>query len=130
MFSLVIAIVSILLVGALAAAAVYYGGNAYQDSGKKADALQLVNQGVQVKAAAEIYKANEGRYPNNLAEMSGSYLKGVPSDSSWTSQSGFALVQDVDLDRCKEANKALKIDTIPQCGDPAYANRPVCCTTE
>jgi len=94
MFSLIITIISIALVAALALATLYYGGDAFNKGQAQAQAAKVRNQGQQLLGAAELFKANHGRYPINVAEMvTDKYLSSVPvartaiaealADSAW-----------------------------------------------
>jgi outer membrane PBP1 activator LpoA protein len=53
MFNLIITIISIALVVAMAAAAVYYGGTAFTQGTAKANAATLVTQAQQINGAIE-----------------------------------------------------------------------------
>jgi len=94
MFSLIITIISIALVAALALATLYYGGGAFNQGRAQAQAAKVRSQSQQLLGAAELFKANHGRYPVNVAEMvSDKYLSSVPmaraavaqalADSAW-----------------------------------------------
>jgi len=79
MFSLIITIISVALVAALALATLYYGGDAFNQGRAKANAARVANQGQQLVAAADLFRANRGRYPDSIAELvSTDYLKSVP----------------------------------------------------
>lgn len=83
MFSLVITIISIALVAALALATLFYGGGAYTQAQANAKAAQLRNQGQQLLGAAELFKATQGRYPDDIPEMVAlDYLKSEPQAAS------------------------------------------------
>jgi hypothetical protein len=130
MFSLIIVTIAITLVAALAAATLYYGGNAYEEQRVKADAARLVNEGMQVKAAAEYHRVQQGALPSSIEQMvEGEYLKAGLADSAWSTSNGYALVTNVPENRCLMANQQLGIDNIPSCDDPGYSNKPVCCST-
>lgn len=76
MFSLIITIISIALVAALAVATLYFGGDAMSKGDASARATQIVTQGQQVLSAADLFRADKGRWPNSLEELvAGSYLK-------------------------------------------------------
>ena len=79
MFSLIITIISIALVAALALATLYYGGDAFNQGTTEAEAAKLLNQGQQLLGAAELYKANTGAFPKDLATLEADgYLKTIP----------------------------------------------------
>ncbi len=83
MFSLIITIISIALVAALAAASLYYGGDAFNSGSAEANASTLVNQGQQLLGAVELYKAqNGGTAPATYADLTGEgFLQSMPTFS-------------------------------------------------
>lgn len=79
MFSLIITIISVALVAALALATLYYGGDAFNQGRADAKAAQLLLQGQQLLAAADMYKVNHGVFPpNKQAMVDEGYLKSIP----------------------------------------------------
>ena len=130
MFSLIITIISIALVGALAATAVYYGGPVLNQYNDRARAARLVSEGTQVRGAAELYRAEKGKSAEKLEELIGTkYLVDGIKSSEWASiVDGYAQRStNVKDDECILANKVLQIEGIPSCDDPKYAKRIVCC---
>lgn len=80
MFSLIITIVSVALVTALALATIYYGGSAFKQGKAEAFAAKAVLQGQQLQGAAELFQANNGRWPHDLTELvSANYLNSIPT---------------------------------------------------
>jgi hypothetical protein len=79
MFSLIITIISIALVTALAVATLYYGGNSFTQAGSSAQASTVINQAQQLMGAMEMFRIQQGRWPNSLAELSPQYLRTLPS---------------------------------------------------
>ena len=63
MFSLIVTITSIALVAALALATLYYGGSAVNKGAADATAAKILLQGQQLLGAAELYKADTGKWP-------------------------------------------------------------------
>ncbi len=78
MFALVITLISIALVAALALATLYFGGTNWTRGGAAAAAATATNQGEQIRAAMALYRLDHGRYPANLAELEGVYLRVIP----------------------------------------------------
>lgn len=79
MFSLIVTVISIALVAALAAATLYFGGDAMAKGDAAARAAQILIQGQQVLSAADLFKADTGRWPNSMEELVASeHLKQVP----------------------------------------------------
>lgn len=80
MFSLVIALISIALVAALAAATVYFGGEAMARGDAAARAAKILVQGQQVLGAAELFYADNHRWPSSLEELvANNYLRAIPA---------------------------------------------------
>lgn len=128
MFSLVVTIVAIALVSALALATLYYGSSAFSRGSETAKATKVVNEGVQVHAAAALYAASTNRKATSIEELiEHSYLKDGVKMTGWTTFGGYAIAPEMPENQCREANKMLNIAGIPACDDPRYTNRPVCC---
>lgn len=60
MFSLLIALVAIVLVAALAVAGVYYGGGLLSEGEAQTRAATVVSQGEQIVSAAKLYYIDRG----------------------------------------------------------------------
>ena len=60
MFSLIIAILAIILVALLAAATIYYGGDSFNKGNSKAKAAEILNQAELIKGAFTAYKIEQG----------------------------------------------------------------------
>ena len=60
MFNLIVAVLSIALVGITAGASVYYGGAAFDGSNNRARAASLIATGGQLAAAQQLYMAENG----------------------------------------------------------------------
>lgn len=94
MFSLIITIISIALVAALALATLYYGGNAFLRGSSDAYATRLLNQGQQILGAAELYRADNGSWPQSMqALVDGNYLREIPTVSAQAAPGLMATVQ-------------------------------------
>lgn len=79
MFSLIITVVSIALVAVLALATLYYGGSAFERGRAESEAARLTNQAEQLMGAAELFRVDHGRQPDDLAELVATrYLKAIP----------------------------------------------------
>lgn len=131
MFHLIIVIVSLALVTALVLATVYYGNRSFSDSHVKAEAARRVNEGVQIQAAAKLYRVNEHRVAQTLEDLVASdYLRSQVMTADWGSFQGTAQVTDVSTNQCELMNAMLGVEGIPSCADPRYMQRPVCCQPE
>lgn len=79
MVSLILVIISFVLVAALAAATLYFGGDALQGGNAQALASTVVNQGEQIIAATRLYYMDKGVVAPDLATLvAENYLTTVP----------------------------------------------------
>jgi hypothetical protein len=58
MFNLIVAVISIALIAAMAAASIFYGGESFSASSARAEAATLINQALQIDGAADLFKTN------------------------------------------------------------------------
>jgi len=80
MFSLLIALVAIVLVAALAVAGVYYGGGLLSEGEAQARAATLVSQGEQIVSAAKLYYIDRGEPVKQLSDLvAEGYLTAIPA---------------------------------------------------
>ena len=83
MFSLIISIVSIALVVALAAATMYYGGDALSQGRSSADASSYVTAAQQIGGAAVMHINTQPAAPTTVADLvTSNNLSGVPNVKS------------------------------------------------
>lgn len=135
MFSLIITVISIALVAALALATIYYGSSSMKDAKIAAAATRLSNEVLQVQGAVQLFKTNNlGVAPADISALTanGEYLK-PGFNATWTSAEDFILTQNVASasvsdEVCLRFNQQRKIETVPACSDPAYADKVVCCS--
>ena len=114
MFSLIVTIISIALVAALALATLYYGGSAFTQGNAQAAAARHILQGQQVLGAAELFKADLGRWPDTMDEMvSLNYLRSAPSSVAQATGGGVGLVR-------AEGTAAVDSWTVVKAGRPVY----------
>lgn len=79
MYQLIITIVAIALGVAATAAAMFYGGDTLTGGRNKADAAAFITGGQQIVGSIQMYQANEGVLPADLAELeTTNYLNGLP----------------------------------------------------
>lgn len=129
MTALVLTIIALLLVGAIAAATVFYGSSSLSAARRKADATRLINEGQQVRAAVDMHKQRYRTGVNELQELvQKNFLSAVPP-SSWASVNGYAVSVLEGQEMCLEANLKMGTNGIPNCSDPRIANSILCCTT-
>lgn len=84
MFNLIVAVISIALIAAMAAASIFYGGAAFSSGTAQAQATTLINNGQQVSGAQQLYMIdNSGNRATTLATLTtGGYLQAVPTPPS------------------------------------------------
>ena len=126
MFSLIITIIGILLVAAVAIAAVFYGGSGFTSNGTKAAAAKVVNEGQQVRGAANTYRVQQGVSPASIDSLISTEYLTVPI-AGWGSFTDYAATAVLSVDQCIAANKLVHVTGVPACSDPAYSAVEVCC---
>jgi hypothetical protein len=146
MFNLITVVFSIILVLALGAAALYYGGEAVTSKTQQTQFAEIVNGADQIKAAMELYRSREGAYPEGVADpiaglssteqllqrlVAEDYLSAIPS-GNWTI-SGMVIQRDlVDLQQCSNVNRIAGMNTdlapngCPPCSDATFSVWPAC----
>lgn len=79
MFSLLLTVISVALVAALAAATLFYGGQAITQSRIKAAATTVIAQGQQMLGATTLFYTERGRWPATAEELvTANYLRTLP----------------------------------------------------
>lgn len=63
MMQLIVTVIAIALVGALAGASIYYGGDAFTSGNSKAQASQAINAAQQISASWTLHRADRGTDP-------------------------------------------------------------------
>jgi type II secretory pathway pseudopilin PulG len=127
MFSLIIAVIAIVLVGLLALATMYYLNNAGRDASATSQSALYLQEGSQLVGALEVYKLeHDGSMPTGTeAEIKetllrdGKYLKSWP-EKSWRFSTDYAFRAEVSTDAC----------AVPSCSDTAYEAKSVCCSVD
>ncbi len=126
MFSLIITIIAIALVGVLAIATIWYGTDIYQEQLTEAGAAQIINEAEQIENAILAFNVEQGRPPvidecDPIADSSCEplqelidydYLSSTPSTGTsggtWLlsdiTGATKALVKTVDFDECARSN--------------------------
>jgi hypothetical protein len=146
MFNLIAAVFAIVLVLALGAAGLYYGGDAYVTKTQETDYAEIVNGATQIKAAMEMFKVRNGVYPGGIEnEVLGvsateellarlveqDYLSGVPR-GNWTIENLIIQRGLDDAAQCRNVNRVaglnveLAPDGCPPCGDAQFSVWPAC----
>lgn len=133
MFSLIIAIVAILLVAALALAVVYYGSSAGSTGVQQAHEAGILNAAGTLQAAVQMYQNDhQGALPPaataSQALLSGNYLATWPNSpgAQWSVANGYAITS-TDATSCQQIDAKLGISTVPSCSSTTYTDQVVCC---
>jgi len=112
MFSLIIAIISIVLTAALAPAALYYGGAAFNVGSVAATASRLISEGQQINSAVALYKADLGAGNTSaiVTDLAGlvaaGYLASVPASfAATTPLASHAVTTTISSDVAAEISK-------------------------
>lgn len=114
MFNLIVAVLSIALIGITAGASVYYGGTAFSNSNNRGQVSSLISAGGQIGAAQSLHRTERGGVPatkissTNQADntlISLNYLQAQPSVPSGLENAGSWEIVD------GGALAVLKIDT-------------------
>lgn len=140
MFSLVITIIAILLVGALAIATMYYGGSALNKSSAMTSTAQLMTEANQISGAFELYKVDHGvtSLPTGTVEqikqamMDQGYLKAWPAHQNanmpqWSLTNDYAILTGITVEQCNDINAKYGISPTPSCSDPSIEGKSLCC---
>ena len=86
MFNLIVAVISIALIAALAAASLFYGGDSFAKSSARAEAATLISQAQQVAGAAALFRIDNA----------GASVSSTEPDCSTGTQSACAITRLVD----------------------------------
>ena len=85
MFNLIVAVLSIALIGLTAGAAIFYGGDAFTSQGSNAQASALISAGGQIAGAQQLHITERGQ-PNRVADLGAAgglidtgFLKSAPA---------------------------------------------------
>lgn len=133
MFSLIITIIAVVLVIVLAGAALYYGGDAFNDGTTRAEVARYKNEASQIAGALVAYQVEMKGFVDHPNDTSGNnefgwedlvvggYLKQLPSsyddDSSgelqmpWGVRDQLIILPGVPDDVCLEANRLEGVPT-------------------
>lgn len=131
MFSLIITLIAIVLVVAVALAALYYGGTAFQSGDTRAMATRYAVEAEQIQAAITLFRTEHQRLPTSLSELTAEskYLTTAPSQV-WTNTNSAFIQTDANKvpgDVCLLFNQGRGVEYVPTCEDPAYRSMVVCC---
>lgn len=80
MFGLIPMVITIILAAIVAGAFAYFGGDIYSDSSISAKANGYVNEGSQIRSAAQLYRVSNAAWPGDVATLvTDTYLGGSPT---------------------------------------------------
>lgn len=128
MFSLIIALVSIVIVGALVLAVVYYGGDAFTNSGTKAEVARIHNEAAQIAGAANLYRVERGAQATNISDLVSAHYLAASPGPNWQAAQDAAVLTGLEQSRCEQINAKLGISGVPSCTDAAIVGKPACCS--
>lgn len=135
MFSLIITIISVVLVGLLTVATIYYIGST-EDRVQQAKVQKVLNENAQVSGALTIYRQDKGGPPEELQDLvAEGYLTSALSQE-FVAEEDYIVTGVDGREQCVLINKQIGIvdpatgeGLIPACTDPAYAGKSYCCET-
>ena len=131
MFSLIITLIGIVLVGVLAYATIFYGGDIITRSSANAEVATLLAQSAQIASASAAYTADHaGAKPQSLQDLvDGSYLSSIPPGWADPDEGESSITSKVieSADACELFNARQGIEGIPQCDELTTLTTPVCC---
>ena len=120
MSNLIITIIAIMLAATLVLATIMWGGNAANDSAKfEIKAENVVSEMNQIRGAIISYQAMNGEWPNDLSDLTPSYLRELPE--GWVTDglkeiTSASAAEDSMI--CERANERLGSGKIaPLCAD-------------
>jgi type II secretory pathway pseudopilin PulG len=126
MFSLIVALIAIVLVAAIAAATMYFGGSTFTQGQARAQAVTVVNAGAQIAGAVAAYTANTASPPANLTTLvTSNFLTALPS-GSWVVQDNYVSATDLTEDQCAAANAVIGVVGVPTCA--SLGETSACCS--
>ena len=125
--NLIVTLISIALVVVMSAAAVYYGGDVFNEQGKNVEAAKLTTNAGQMEGAIKIYHAERGDYPTSAQDLIDAGYLTVEVPGSWSFEQDYIVTSVSDETSCLTLNKMRGIDTVPTCGDVAYEGKTHCC---
>lgn len=130
MFSLIIAIIGVLLIAAIAVSCLFFGGSAFTQGGAGAAAAQVLDESQQILSAVEAYKVdNASNLPTSMQDLiDNKYLNSAPA-SSWSFAQDVVTSTTLTQTGCIKANQMLgyNLSTVPSCSDTTYTDKTVCC---
>lgn len=142
MTSLIISIISIVLVGLLTAATIFYlNGDAVTGYSSQAKTSGLINQATHINAATSMFFSDKGRNPETIQELvSEGYLQDTITgvslgvSTSWDFAGDYAFASVGDEATCRALNKELGFvepsgeGSLPGCSEiQSDAPDSVCC---
>ena len=125
MFGLIISIISIVIVVALVAATMYFGGDVSTQGKEEAEVAKALNELGQIKAAVTAFTAKEGRAPTGLAELTPKYLGSIPDGWGGDVPSQVAF-ESSQLLTGNEPDKLTKCNAINQRLGYTFTEPPTC----
>lgn len=132
MFSLILALISLVLVVGLAIYGVFFMGGTTQKAAEEASTAQVISAASQIQAAVNLYEnEHSGAAPTSFTDLTtnSSYLRSIPKgDWAFSNNSILSSVAVASADQCAKINKKLYGDpTVPTCASTDNS-RIICCS--
>lgn len=136
MFSLILVLVGVLLVGVLAYIGIFYGGDSFREGRAEAEAAALIAQSAQIATASAAFQADRnGLKPQSLEDLvAGNYLSAIPPGWQDPADTTTPVASKVieSQNACELFNARHGIEGIPYCSDVGTPggiafNHPICC---
>ena len=129
MFSLILALIAIVITAGIAIATVYYGGAQLNSGGAKSNAARYLNEGAQISGAVNVYTNDHaGAFPDRPEDLVPTYLKSIP-EGDWSFESEYIIRTGLTEAECIAANAVVGINDVLNCDDPEMLPQTPCCRT-
>ena len=130
MFSLIITLISLVLVGAIVVATIMYLGSPVTKANASAQAAALIAQSDQIQAASDAYTVDTGgQAPAALTDLVPRYMSSVPAgwQNPGSLQYPISSKTVTDVNVCLAFDKKEGYQSIPSCSSLTSVSAPVCC---
>lgn len=132
MFSMIIAVVSLVLVAGLALATVFFGGDQFLQGKTDAEVARYVSESQQIAGAVQLFQAeNHGSMPTDLEDdLVGYYLKDMPrAGKDWEVGDDVLIKGVTDITTCERVNQRANWKNPTWIENPVAAGKhdPIAC---
>ena len=134
MFGLIPMVITIILAGLITAAVAYLGGDIFTESSISAKANTFVNEGSQLRSAAQLFRVNEAAWPAAISDLTNtipgpSYMSSEPSNTYTFDATGIVSAtstdntDDLTADICNKIQDAAVGNETPVTGSAPIAGQ-------